>query len=269
MDGKRLRDLPLGMRVGLCALSVVLLIGLGASMTHLIWHHEMRDERSGMTYDDVRGAYHGMTTIAPLRSALERGHPESLDKAQRDALLDWLLGKADAVGKRPGSNPGLSDLYDNPDLGADAPAEIISRSCLECHSRRVSAEYPGAARYPLERWDDVRAISISREIKPADPKKLVISVHAHALSLGTLSLVVCVLLWLTRWPRGLVSVSVALAGVGLVADFAGQLLARPYGGAVAAIVAGGVVYTSVTTVQVLAVMAEMLLPSKRPGAGTG
>lgn len=263
MSDFKLRALPTGLRLGLVCLCLVVLLGLGASATHLVWHYEKRDERAGMSYDDIAGAYHGVSTVAPLRRALERGHPETLAKPQRDALLDWLLGKADASGKRPGTNPRVSDEYDNPDLGDLAPAEIMSRSCAECHARANASKSPVARTIPLDTWDDVRSISISRDVKPTDPKKLVISIHAHALSLGCLSLVLSLMLWWTRWNRGLVSGVVFLAAMGLLVDFACQILARQSAALVAGIIVGGTLYSGLSVLTVLAIIADLLLPKPR------
>lgn len=263
MSEFKLRALPASVRLGLVCLCLVVLIGLGASATHLVWHYEKRDERAGMSYDDIAGAYHGVSTVAPLRRALERGHPDTLAKPRRDALLDWLLGKADAAGKRPGVNPRVSDEYDNPDLGDMAPAEIMSRSCAECHARSVAAKSPIARTIPLDTWDDIRSISISRDVKPTDPKKLVISIHAHALSLGCLSLVLSLLLWWTRWPRGVVGGAIFLSSVGLLVDFACQILARQSAPLVAGIIVGGTVYSGLSVLMVLATIADLLLPKPR------
>ncbi len=78
METPRLRSLPAGARLGLLCLCVVVLIGLGASATHLYWHYEKRDERAGLTYDDIAGAYHGMSSVAPLRSARATGAPRQM-----------------------------------------------------------------------------------------------------------------------------------------------------------------------------------------------
>lgn len=257
--GFQLRGLALGVRLGIVSLCLVLLIGLAGSLQHMKWHHENRDERAGLSLNDIQGAYHGVSTVAPLRRALERGHPESMPDAQRRLLLDWLLGKADAQGNRPAAaNARLGDDYDNPDLGDNAPAEIIRANCLQCHAR--AAATPMAKQYPLETWDDVRAIAISREIKPTDERKLIASIHAHALSLGCLLIVIAALAVFTRWPRGLVSFTVFFSGLGLLADFVCQWLARDYGGAVWGIVIGGAASNAGAAVLLVAIIADLLLP---------
>ena len=47
---------PLGIRLGLTGLILVLLGGLYASALHMAHHYENRDERPGLTLDDLEGA---------------------------------------------------------------------------------------------------------------------------------------------------------------------------------------------------------------------
>ncbi|GJQ28124.1 MAG: hypothetical protein HBSAPP03_00080 [Phycisphaerae bacterium] len=265
MDHFRLRSLPLAVRLAIVCVCGVLGIGLSASLQHMRWHYEKRDERAGFTLDDVRGAYHGMRSISPLRQALERGHPPAMPLADRDALLDWLLGKKDAAGNRPKEgNPKLSTDFDNLDLGERAPAEIMRANCLSCHGR--GATDPIAKTYPLEFWDDVKAISFSREINPTDPKKLAISIHAHALSLGTMLVVIAGLFWCTGWPRRLVGWVTFLAAAGLLADFAGQLASRAWEPGIYLIVAGGALGNGLMALMLVGISADVLRPAKTPSA---
>ncbi|CAG0959478.1 hypothetical protein PHYC_00643 [Phycisphaerales bacterium] len=264
MNAFALRSLPLGVRLALVCLCGVLGIGLAASLQHLRWHYEKRDERPGFTMDDVTGAYHGMQSVAPLRVALERGHPETTSQADREALLDWLLGKKDAAGKRPKQgNPSLGSDYDSIDLGDKAPIELIRANCLECHAKSAAATHAIAKQFPLDSWDDVRGFAISREINPTDPKKLAISIHAHALSLGVMALVVSGLFWCTAWPRKIVSAVILVTCAGLLADFVGQLAARDYVAGVWFIMAGGAAANGLMGLMLLAVVVDVIRPARK------
>jgi hypothetical protein len=246
----QLRSLPCGARVGLVCLCLVLLGGLVASGVHLKLHHQNRDERPGLTLDDLEGAYHGINTVAPLRAALERGHPQTLKPDQRDALLMWLRGTR------------ISEDYDNPEMGDHAPAEIIQASCLSCHGRAAAATSPIARTFPLDNFENVKALAFSRKVNPTPANVLIASTHAHALALGSLSVAVAGLLWFTRWNRRIVSAAIGLAGVCLLADLAGWWLARDAAGLVWMIVAAGVGYSGVTGLSLLAVIADLLLPRR-------
>ncbi|MHC5005391.1 MAG: hypothetical protein ACYTJ0_19995 [Planctomycetota bacterium] len=251
-----LRALPFGVRLGLSTLLLVMLGGFAASFTHLRDHHENRDERPGLTVDDLVGAYHGIRSEAPLLRALRADHPAELEgatplaAAERQTLLDWLEGDR------------ISGDYDNLDLGDMAPAEIIAVNCLGCHARDAEQGGEAAATLPLEYWDDVRSVAFSREINPTATEIVVTSMHTHALSLSALSIVLAGLLILTRWPRTLVSAAIALAGLGLLADLAGQWLTRSSPGLVWMIVAGGGVYGGVSCLSILAVLADAWLPRR-------
>jgi hypothetical protein len=262
----RLADLPMGVRLGVLCLCAVLGIGLGASLLHMRWHYEKRDERTGFTLDDLRGAYHGMRSVSPLVAALERGHPEDLPPADRDVLLDWLLGARDAEGRRPaGGNPRLSSDYDNPDLGERAPAEIMASRCLSCHGRASGAAV--AREYPLDYWDDVKIISVSREISPTDPKKLTISIHAHAISLACMVSLASGLFYMTRVAKRVAEWVIFLACFGLLLDFVGQVVARQHSSMVYAIAGGGLLAYGLTGLMLIAVAVDVIVPARAQKEG--
>jgi hypothetical protein len=252
-----LRTLSPAVRLGLSCLVLVMLGGLAASLRHMVDHHAGRDERPGLSLDDVRGAYHGVRTTAPLLVALQRDHPQDvssepahqLTAAERDTLLKWLRGQR------------VSEDYDNLDLGDAAPAEIMAARCLACHSRRADAAT--RATPDLDYFDDVRQVAFSREINPTARAILTASTHAHALSLATLSIVVAMLLLATGWARPPVHGLIALMGVALAADLASWWLARPWAGFVWVIVLAGAVYHAATVAALLAVLVDLWLPSRR------
>jgi hypothetical protein len=256
-----LRDLSLAMRVGLTALLLVMVGGFLASAAHLCQHHAVRDEQPGLTMDDIRGAYHGVHTVAPMITQLEKGHPadilgdeaDPLSAADRQMLLDWLAGDR-IVGD-----------YDNPDLGDAAPAEVIDITCLRCHARNATEGNGIGQRVPLEYLDDVTRVAFSRDINPTSIEILTISTHTHALSMATLTIVIALLALATRWPRPLLGALVLAAGVGLLADLASWWLARPYASFVWLLLAGGAVYSIATLLLHLAILADLWLPRRLPG----
>lgn len=247
----RLATLPVGARLGLAMLVLVFIGGFIASAAHLYLHHSKKDEEPGLSLDDLKGAYHGVRTRAPLVRALERGHPETLAPDDRKALLDWL------------ASDRLDARYDDPDLGDRAPAELIAANCLECHSRRSADRHEIARSLPLDYWDDVRRLAFGKELNPVPVPILVISTHTHALSLAAVSAAVLALLWMTGWSRAVTSTLAFLAGAGLAADIGGWWLARLDDSFVWAIIVGGGAYNASMALSLLLVLVDLLRPAPR------
>jgi hypothetical protein len=246
----RLVDLPWSARLGLAALVLVLLGGLAASAAHLFVHHENRDERPGLSLDDLTGAYHGIRTRAPLLVALEAGHPDDLPAAEREGLLAW-LGSAD-----------LAAGYDDLELGDRAPAEIVDRRCLRCHARQATEGDEIGKRVPLEYWDDVRSLAVSRDVTPTAAEIVLASLHTHALGMGTLSVIAILLACATRWRRGLVGALALLSGLGLALDLAAWLPARDAAFLVPVLALAGGTWISATGALLLLGLVDLLRPGK-------
>jgi hypothetical protein len=246
----RLRDLAFGVRLGLTGVVAALLVGLWASLAHLRHHHANRDARPGVSLDDLVGAYHGIDAPAPLATALERGHPEGLDAAARRALAQWL------------ASDKKSENYDNPDLGEQAPAELIQRHCLSCHAR-ASADSSGIGkRIPLDYWDDVEKLAFARHLDATPEEILVTSTHTHALSLAVVTLAVIFLVQATRFSVALKSSVALLGGAGLAIDLAGWWLARTSAPLVWLVVIGGFAWSLSTALGSALVLAELWLPRR-------
>ncbi len=249
----RLRDLTCMAKLGVAALLFVVLGGLAVSGYHLYDHYQNRDETPGLSMNDIKGAYHGVSAPSPLLEAMKRGHPETLSQADRDALTKWMTSEK------------LSENYDNLDLGDKAPSEIMSRSCLECHSRKHESTQPIAKTIPLDYWDDIKTIAFSKDIQPGGIKVLAASAHAHSLSLATLMLVLSALLMMTGWPRALVGLLVAGMGVGLLVDLSCWFVAREYVAATYGIVVFGMVFNCCAGLGGLLTLIELCGPSRRGG----
>lgn len=250
----RLRDFCFGVRLAITILSLTIIGGSVASGVYLYKVKEKRDEREGLTIDDVRAHYHGLESKPPMLVALESGHPEDLPGRERQALIDWLKGDK------------LEENYDNFDLGDLAPEEIIIANCVSCHAR--SASGPDAApQIPLQYFNEVRALSVGRTVNPVDEKILFASLHTHSLSLATLSVVVLGLLALTRLPGVVVgSVSVVTAA-GLFADLASWVPARDHAWLVEVLVVGGAMYQGGLVLALVLVMLDVWWPKGQVKAG--
>jgi hypothetical protein len=248
-----LRTLPGAFRLGIFFILLVLGGGFLASARHLYNHDHKRDERPGLTVDDVKGVYHGIKTRAPMLVALESGHPEGMPQADRDDLLKWLNGDK------------LRDDYDNLDLGDRAPAELITKNCISCHAR--SASDPVAKKMPLEFLDDVMAVSVSRNVTPNSVEIITNSTHTHAISLATLSLTLCGLVALTRFRGGFIGIVAALHGLGLLGDIGGWWLTILHPDfAIMIMICGGIYFLTTATLSI-AIALDLLLKQRGPGEG--
>jgi hypothetical protein len=244
----RLCDLSIAAKLGITFLALVLLGGLYASAMHIKLHYENRDEAPGVSMNDLKGAYHGVNIRAPLLVALESGHPETLNADDRKVLTDWLEGGH------------VSIDYDNLDLGDAAPAEIIARDCVSCHSEKAAAQHPEAAKIPLDTFEKVKGIAFNKQIDPPPYRILVLTTHTHALSLGTMGVAIAWLLLATRLPRFISHGLLMLMGIGLFADIGSWWLARDYVGFVYVIVAAGFVFNGSSALSLGLVILDTWFP---------
>jgi hypothetical protein len=246
----KLRDFGFGVRLGLTLLAIVILGGSAVSGIYLRDHHTNRDERGVFSFDDIRAHYHGIRSEAPLLTALERGHPDDLGQAQRDALIAWL--RSDRV----------REDYDNFDLGENMPEEIIATSCVSCHDSGAT----GPDAYPqlsLRYFDNVMANAVSREINPVGEAVLMASLHAHSLALASLCMITVLLLALTRAPRLVVGSLSVLIGTGLLIDLASWIPARHYEVFVYGIVGGGLMFQAGVALGLAVVIIDLWAPRSR------
>ncbi len=225
----RLRSLPFSARAGLSLLLLVNLGGFLAGGLHLVEHHSNRDGQEGLSLADIQGAYHGVSRVAPLRTALEGGHPDevaagALSADRRAMLLTWLASER------------ITEDYDNLDLDPP-PADVLDEACLTCHSR--NAEGAKKAEPFLDYWDDVKPLAFSSEVKPVSTAILLASTHTHAIALATIALVLALLLAFTTWSGRLTGLVTLVAGAGLAADIASMWLARDSAAFVWLLMAGG------------------------------
>ena len=248
----RLKQLNILWRLGITAVLAVFAIGLAAATAHLWYKYENRDERPGLTIDDVKAQYSGINTPSALLASLQANHPAELKAPQREELIKWLTG------------PKVAEQYDSTEFGPQSPYEIIASNCLSCHSRSAKGgTQPLSKPINLDYWDDVKKLAISRQINPAPVNIKANSTHAHAPSMATMTVAIALLLLMTRWWRLLTGLLVAAAGIGLLADIGGWWLAADNANFAYMIVAGGATYMLSTGVQLLLILVDLWLPGGR------
>lgn len=247
----RIRNLGFLPRIGLTALVLTLVGGTAASGYFLYLMQENRDERPGLTINDVKAHYHGVTRTSDLQAALDRGHPESLSPEVRAVLKAWLAQSPDEMAR----------AYNDPDALDLTPMELIERNCVSCHAPGATAEgaHP-AVNLRAAEFGAIRPLTLSREIKPVDKRILALSTHVHALSLSLMGLVMGGLMLATRMPRLLTHPVACVIGLGLLADIGGWWLARDNVQLAWLVVAGGAVFSGGVTVAGLMVVLDCWLP---------
>lgn len=256
MQTPLLRDLPFLVRLGLSALMLVLVGGMAASAAHIWFHYQNRDESKGLTMDDLRAAYHGLDRPPALLSSLRRGHPEdvkpgALTRENRETLLKWA------------SSGRIVEDYDSIDLGASSPSEIIATSCVSCHG--ANGADPKAAAIRLSSLENVKKVAFGKRVNRAPVNIVAMTTHTHALSLGTMAVMLLGLLWLTRLARGLVGWLTAGLGLGLLGDIGSWWAARTSEYFVVVIAVSGAVFNGLSVLVMVVVLADMWWPRGREG----
>ena len=156
-----------------------------------------------------------------------------------------------------------SEDYDSLDLGDDAPAELIDRACLQCHSSGATQGDGIGDEMPLEYWDQIKNLAFSREVSPTAPEIMIASAHTHALGMGTLALLVVLLALATRWPKKILSGLVLLNGLGLALDLGGWFLARSSAAWVPVLAVGGAIWAGTSAILIGFVLLELWLPARK------
>lgn len=249
-----LRRLPLGARLSLTFLMLVLLGGYLASGLHMQEHHHNRDGRPEMSMADIEGVYHGVTTPSRLRELLLLGHPGDIEGAEPpnpddvSELLAWLEGDA------------VAENWSNIDFGEGfgSPEELTAATCGACHGAQVASNE--RAEPLLATWDHYKEFAFENSVSPTDEAILLASTHTHAISLATVTLLVCMLMHISRFSRKQKGILEVLASGGLFLDLACWWLARDTALFVPLIVVGGVAHAGAMGLMMLAVIVDVWAP---------
>ena len=251
----RLSALPVPVRIGISGVVLTLFVGLASSLAHLRTAHERRDERPGLSLDDLRAAYSGIHSASRLVVALERGHPATLGASERARLLAWL------------KSARVSEDFDDPDKGNASPAETLAKNCLACHARKSTEGGGIGQRVPLEYWDDVKKLAFARELEPTPLDIVITSAHTHALSMALVSMCAILLAGMTRWSARWWGTLASVTGLALVGDIASWFLARESSAFVLVIAGAGTLWFLATTIAFALALFEMwIAPRAERGA---
>lgn len=247
----RLRELSILGRLGVTLLLGVIGLGMWASFKHMEHHHGAKDMKEGLSQEDLLGSYHPISKPAPLLAALDRGHPEELAEADAEVLREWLSGPRERI----------AEDYDNFDRWEFSPYDILEESCVQCHASEPGEGQELAAGVALDGWDNVQQHTFALEINPPALEILYMSSHTHALSLGTMALVLVLMLCASRFRRRGAGLATLLMGAALLADMGGWFLARDREIFAMVVVVSGALFALGVVLSCLLVFLELWLPA--------
>lgn len=110
----------------------LLTIGLGylAALANLYYTHQGRDDKAGLSIDDVTIYYHGSKLQTRLGNAITGiMEPNLKFKSDKDIILTWIQAGAD-----------------EPDY-KEKIAPILNRDCVTCHTPSINPSLPDLTNY--------------------------------------------------------------------------------------------------------------------------
>lgn len=266
---------PASVRVMLAAFVLMIGAGYAFAMLNIYQRHANADGVPGMSLDDLRAVYAGLTKSQREMAFVPSRMLTMVDGAMRQYIDDdsdyavlraWL-----AAG---GSEAGLDGGADGP-----SPRRVITLNCLRCHAKdsdseisrrapfgpdQLTVEYTMLAKFTAASGG---ARDATVRIGPQPLDHLILITHAHMLAIPIFTLIVGGLFWLTPIPLGWRNRLTPLPMLALIVDFSGWWLARLSGAFVFAIAAAGAVYGMVFAAQVVTVFFSLCRGGSPSGAG--
>ncbi len=232
--------------------------------------HHNADGKPGLTFDDLKAVYAGLTVEVTEETQL----PSRMLEMIRGSMREFIPTDAEFETLEAWLVSGAKEEEFTIDLApADkSPQAIFQDHCVRCHMPDGEPGEEDAHRSPfaMDVFDDVSFELVSKytnsdtvnqtgvaEIPPVSRKHLILITHAHMLSIPMFTLVTSVLVLGTGLPRAIKGWVVAVPMVALLFDFAGWWLARVVPESVWLIALTGPVYGLFLGVQILAVVVGM------------
>lgn len=257
---------PAGVRVMLTAFVGMIGVGYLFAIANIYHQHQMADGEAGLSLNDLRAAYSGLTirrtneTTIPSRmlTMLRTSMREYVDDdADFNVLESWL--------KAGGSEAGLTEGEKR-----RTPERVLILNCLRCHAEDSNTEISHKSPFgPDELTVDYSMIkefvavetSVNRDIVEVPPQltipRLVLVTHAHMLAIPVFTLIIGGLFAGARFPKRLQSWLTPLPMLALILDFSGWWLARSISGAVFVIAGAGAIFGLVFGLQIIVVVLDL------------
>lgn len=287
MNGEPLRLARLSLPAKLLVTLLVLILGVGYlfGAANILLKHESADGEPGVTIDDLRAHFHGMTrTFKPedkvtvhslmlkevgprggMRDYLEQGGEPAVR-----ALIKWL------------ENGALEKEFDQPGLaepGDPSARDVIKSQCVECHNADGGdmEDLPYAATADSDPEFKLVAEAsepeITREeqgmqtveIKPISIPRLVQVTHVHILSIPVFTFLVGVLFLMTGLPQFVKLVLTPLPMLAIILDIGSWWAARWVEPFIYVIGAAGALFGVTYALQILCILLSTWFGRRDPG----
>jgi hypothetical protein len=276
-DALRLARLSLPAKLLITLLLLIIGPGYLFSTANMYLKHQNADGVPGLTIDDLKATFHGMTkTVQPEDKVIVnssmlkevrpggrmREHLENGGEPAVRGLIRWLenTAKEDEFTK-----PGLADP------GDPSAQAIIKAHCIECHNADGGDmdEIPYAATAtsdPVYKLVMVTAKpEIKREtagvqtveIKPTSVARLVQVTHVHVMTVPMFTFVVGVLFLMTGIPERIKLVLGPLPMLAVLLDISGWWIARYVEAFVYVIGAAGGLHGATYALQILCILGSV------------
>ena len=263
---------------------LLLIIGPGYlfGMANIYFKHQNADDVPGLTVDDLRATFHGMTKTFPPEdkvivnsTMLKNVRPggkmrENLDKGGEPAVRGLITWLEHAAKEDEFTKPGLAQP------GDPSAREIIKAHCIKCHNADGgdAEDVPYAATATSEpEYALVMAVAkpdITRQtsgvqtlvIKPMSGSKLVHVTHVHILTMPMFTFVVGVLFLMTGIPQRVKLLIGPLPMLAVLLDISGWWIARFVEPFIYVIAAAGGLFGATYAVQILCVLGSLWFGKK-------
>ena len=281
MIGENIRLVRLPLSAKLLVTLFLLIVGPGYlfGTANILFKHQNADGEEGLTLDDLRATFHGMTkTIQPedkvtvnstmlamvrpggdMREYLEKGGEPAVR-----GLITWL------------ENGAREEEFTQADLaqeGDPSAQAIIKAQCVECHRAdggemedlpyaETAEDDPQYARVIRAAKPDVTVEKSgvqTREIKPASEARLVHITHVHILTMPVFAFLVGALFLMTGLPSGIKVVVGPLPMLAVLLDIGGWWAARWVEQWIYVIAAAGGVFGALYALQILCILGSLWL----------
>ena len=279
MNWDALRLVRLSLPAKLLITLLLLTIGPGylCGTANIYFKHQNADGEPGMTVDDLRAAFHGMTrTFQPEDKIIVNsqmlaevrpggGMREYLDRGGEPAVRGLITWLENAAKEEEFAQEGLAES------GDPSAQAVIKAQCIECHNADGGdiEEIPYAATDTNDPEYKLVMVTakpkITREpsgvqtveIKPPSTARLVHVTHAHVMTVPVFTFVVGVLFLMTGLPQGVKLLLGPLPMLGVLLDISGWWIARYFESFIYVIGAAGGLHGATYALQILCILGSL------------